>query len=113
LQAFSLGIAHQDPNLHRDRLPPPPRNWRELLNHPHRDGFVKAARTEWTALEKKETFEIVEKNHIDINGILPLMWVFDYKLDLNGYLAQYKARICVPGDLQPISAKRHTLQQSK
>ena len=43
LQAFSLGIMHQDPGLHRDRLPPPPRNWRELLNHPHRDGFTKAA----------------------------------------------------------------------
>ena len=42
LQAFSLGIMHQDPGLHRDRLPPPPRNWRELLNHPHRDGFTKA-----------------------------------------------------------------------
>jgi len=104
LQAFSLGSLHQDPSLHRDRLPPPPRNWRELLNHLHRNGFAKAAQTEWAALEKKDTFEIIEKSRIDINGILPLMWVFDYKLDLNGYLARYKARICVRGDLQPISA---------
>jgi hypothetical protein len=41
LQAFSLEAIHQDPELYRDRLPPPPRNWRELLNHPYRDRFVK------------------------------------------------------------------------
>jgi hypothetical protein len=98
-------MTYQDPSLHRDRLPPPPRNWREVLNHPHRDGFGKAAQTEWAALEKKGTFEIIEKSSIDINDILPLMWVFDYKLDLNGYLNRYKARICVRGDLQPISAQ--------
>jgi hypothetical protein len=42
-QAFSVRIAHQDPSLHRERLPPPPRNWREILRHPHREGFSKAA----------------------------------------------------------------------
>jgi hypothetical protein len=75
-----------------------------LLNHPHRDGFIKAAQTEWAALEKKGTFEIIEKSRVD-HEVLPLMWVFDYKLDFNGYLIRHKARICVRGDLQPMSER--------
>jgi hypothetical protein len=31
---------------------------------------------------------------------LPLLWVFKYKFDNEGYLIKYKARICVRGDLQ-------------
>jgi hypothetical protein len=55
-QAFSVKITHQDLSLYRDRLPPPPRNWRELLRHLYREGFIKAAQIEWIALDKKETF---------------------------------------------------------
>ena len=33
--------------------------------------------------------------------VIPLTWVFTYKLDTNGYLVKFKARICVRGDLQP------------
>ena len=29
-----------------------------------------------------------------------LMWTFVYKLDTDGYLAKYKARLCIRGDLQ-------------
>ena len=32
--------------------------------------------------------------------ILPLLWVFTYKFDSDGFLLKYKARICVRGDLQ-------------
>jgi Reverse transcriptase (RNA-dependent DNA polymerase) len=31
---------------------------------------------------------------------LPLLWVFKYKFDTNGYLTKFKARLCVRGDLQ-------------
>jgi len=31
---------------------------------------------------------------------LPLLWVFTYKFDTDGYLTKFKARICVRGDLQ-------------
>jgi hypothetical protein len=44
-QAFSVGAFPQDPNLYRDKLPPPPRNWYELLRHPHKEGFMEAAET--------------------------------------------------------------------
>ncbi len=33
-------------------------------------------------------------------AILPLMWVFTYKLDEDGYLLKFKARLVVRGDLQ-------------
>ena len=31
---------------------------------------------------------------------LPLIWVFTYKFDTDGYLSKFKARLCVRGDLQ-------------
>ena len=49
----------------------------------------------WAAFKKKETFEIIDKNSIDLSNILLLMWVFNYKFDLNRFLAQFKAQICV------------------
>src|SRR3954453_8890522 len=36
---------------------------------------------------------------------LPLTWVFKYKYDKHGFLIKFKARICVRGDLQPLSEK--------
>jgi hypothetical protein len=98
--AFAIGAFHQDPKLHRDRLSPPPRFWHKLLRHPHREGFVKAAQTEFEALDRKEAFQVMAKDDISKKSdILPLTWIFDYKFDHNGYLARYKARICVRGDL--------------
>ena len=35
--------------------------------------------------------------------VIPLKWVFTYKFDENGNLNKYKGRICVRGDLQPVS----------
>ena len=48
-----------------------------------------------------ETFKHVEHRQA-ANGSkpLPLLWVFSYKLDKDGYLLKYKARLCVRGDLQ-------------
>jgi Reverse transcriptase (RNA-dependent DNA polymerase) len=37
--------------------------------------------------------------------VIPLTWVFTYKLDTDGYLTKFKARICVRGDFQPRSNK--------
>jgi len=51
----------------------------------------------------RDTFKIVPKTP-DIK-VIPLAWVFTYKFDTDGYLAKFKARICVRGDLQPKSNK--------
>lgn len=37
---------------------------------------------------------------INRRDILPLLWVFKYKFDNDGYLSKSKARICVRGDVQ-------------
>jgi hypothetical protein len=34
--------------------------------------------------------------------VLPLLWVFAYKYDQDGYFIKLKARICVRGDLETI-----------
>ena len=92
--AFAIGLRR----LHRDQLPPPPRSWRELQSHPNREGFLAAAEKEYRGLERRQTFRPVPKT--PGLKLLPLMWVFTYKFDTNGFLDKYKARLCVRGDLQ-------------
>jgi hypothetical protein len=51
-------------------------------------------------LERKETFIDVPKTKELATQTLPLLWVFKYKFDTNGFLTKFKARLCVRGDLQ-------------
>lgn len=103
--AFNAALDRSDesrPRLHRDQLPPPPKSWQELKQHPHALGFLAAAQTEVTALQSKGMFESIPLTpQIASQTVLPLLWVFTYKFDTDGYLLKYKARICVRGDLQP------------
>ena len=65
-------------------------------------GFPAAAQTEFTALQGKRMFESIPLTpQIASQTVLPLLWMFTYKFDTDGYLLKYKARICVRGDLQP------------
>jgi hypothetical protein len=62
-----------------------------------------------------QAFERVRTpNDVDIQ-ILPLIWVFAYKFDADGMLTKFKARICVRGDIQTLSAeeKRAATLESK
>jgi hypothetical protein len=67
----------------------------------HRQGFIAACHKELETIKRKDTF--IKRNKSDLNliatEVLPLMWVFKYKFDGEGYLLRYKARICVRGDL--------------
>jgi hypothetical protein len=92
--AFMTGTKR----THRDDLPPPPKNWKDLQKHPHRTGFEAALRKEYQAIEDRGTFVIEPRPHR--HQVLPLIWVFTYKFDTDGYLTKYKARLCVRGDLQ-------------
>jgi hypothetical protein len=97
--AFALGVKDGKPKIHEKDLPPPPRSWKELQRHRYGKEFQQAAEKEYQAVNNRGVFKIVRKTS-DIR-LIPLMWVFTYKLDTDGYLVKFKARICVRGDLQP------------
>ena len=105
LERAKLGqqIAHafasaQSLRTHRKNLLPPPEFWHQLRRHPERKGFMDAAGAEIRSLKDKRTFELVD--YPENKQVLPLKWVFTYKIDDAGYLVRHKARICVRGDLQ-------------
>ena len=62
-------------------------------------------RKEINSLFEKETFEVTKKPRDRGKQILPLLWVFSYKFDQDGYLLKLKARIYIRGDLKTISHK--------
>lgn len=110
--AFALAVNPAEPQrllreepvtrLHRDKLPPPPRRWRDLDKHPFGHKFKDAARAEFTRCKDKGCFAATAVTAATTAEaqILPLKWVFTYKFDENGYLYKYKARLVVRGDLQ-------------
>ena len=99
--AFAAGFQYGRDRLHRDQMPPPPRSWKDLQTHPYREGFQTAATKEYQDLERRNTFKPVPKTSKITT--LPLIWVFTYKFDTDGYLIKFKARLCVRGDLQPLT----------
>lgn len=99
--AFSAALTHSKTTqrVHRESLPSPPKTWQQMLSHSHATGFRHAAQKEYDALVEHSTFQSVPKSQVH-SKILPLLWVFTYKFDSDGFLIKYKARICVRGDLQ-------------
>jgi hypothetical protein len=108
--AFSTMIsppnpASIEPQLYQIDLPPPPNNWKKMLAHPLADEFKKAAQEEWDAIMKRKIYKKMPAiERYNAGTILPLRWVFAYKLDSSGNLIKCKARIVVRGDLQPYSS---------
>lgn len=99
--AFTVGLQ-KDLNEfknHRDSLPSEPKSWRRLLKHPYKISFVQAAQRELEALQQHDTFEYLPRPD-NTKEVLPLLWVFKYKFDTDGFLPTFKARLCVRGDLQ-------------
>jgi hypothetical protein len=73
---------------HRSELPPLPKSYRNLTLHPECEPFLKACDFELQKLYEKGTYKVVDKPHGIF--IVPLMWVFDYKCDNDGYLLKHK-----------------------
>ena len=90
--------------FHHTALPLEPRFYKDVMKlpYPHKEGFIRAIQQEIETVKRKDTFERITWSDFDAqnNEVLPLLWVFKYKLDSGGYLTKYKARICVRGDLQ-------------
>lgn len=93
--------------LHRDSLPTEPDNWREMQHHPLKPLFEKAAQKEVNTLREKGTWKEIEQSKARSKP-LPLRWVFKYKFNEQGFLDRCKARLCVRGDLQELSALETT-----
>ena len=100
---LAFAVTTRSTRLHRDSLPPPPKQWRGMLRHPHAEGFRKAAEFEYQTLLRMDTFVVIPKT--SNQKPLPLMWVFTYKFDPDGFLVKYKARLVVRGDLEEVSAE--------
>jgi len=65
-------------------------------------------RFEIQTIQRKGTYKEISWENFDAqNEVLPLIWVFKYKLDSEGYLTKYKARVCVRGDLQTTADDTH------
>jgi hypothetical protein len=96
LQAFLT--ASRDHDARQSNRPPPPRGWRDLQQHTHRRAFEAAAAAEYNSLTEKGTWTVVNRP-LD-QQIIPVLWVFTYKLNGQGLIAKHKARLCVRGDLQ-------------
>ncbi|KAI1663301.1 Pol protein [Pyrenophora tritici-repentis] len=87
--------------LHRDQLPAEPKRWKDLDQHPFGAEFKKASRKEINGCIQRSCFRQAARVSELIDAeILPLMWVFTYKFDEDGYLYKFKARLVVRGDLQ-------------
>ena len=71
-----------------------------MMTHPLSAQFRAAAHKEIRALIAKHTWDRVIRPLQTASNILPTKWVFSYKLDADGYIAKFKARLCVRGDLQ-------------
>ena len=89
--------ADHGKKVHQNDLPPEPKNWKQLQSHPHATQFKQAADLEYSHLMNRQTFKPVDQQR---HNVIPLLWVFKYKFDTDGYLVKHKARLCVRGDLQ-------------
>ncbi|KAL1953540.1 hypothetical protein VTO42DRAFT_2617 [Malbranchea cinnamomea] len=101
--AFSANLEPGKKAIHRSNLPPAPRTWREMQKHKFRDYWFRAARIEVGKLEERGTYKIVPTPYG--KQLLPLMWVFSYKFDDEGFLLKFKARLVIRGDLVKANGK--------
>jgi hypothetical protein len=99
--------ASRTTRVHQSALPKAPKRWSALNSHPYEKEFTEAAYAEWKGLEDMGTIEDIDRTKAT-SWPLPLMWVFTYKLDKEGFLIKCKARIVVRGDLQQFPEYRDT-----
>lgn len=85
--------------LHRDSMPPEPRSYQQLKRHQYSKEFWDAMHKEVHQLNQKGTYRVIRRTESKTRP-LPLLWVYKYKFDNDGYLVKFKARLCVRGDLQ-------------
>ncbi|KAF4429175.1 Retrovirus-related Pol polyprotein from transposon TNT 1-94 [Colletotrichum fructicola] len=97
--------AHDLGTVYRKDLPPEPNTYAEARQHKYWLKWLAAMNVENKTVWEKGTFEVTRLEDVDQqkHRILPLRWVLTYKFDKHNRLVKFKARICVRGDLQPMS----------
>lgn len=103
--AFTAQVLKQQPDgstrYHINQVPASPRNVKELQNHMFKNEFKADMSVEWRNIRLKGCFQCTNKTQETADSeVLPLMWVFTYKTDEDGYITRFKARLVVRGDLQ-------------
>ena len=82
---------------HRRDLPPEPRSYSDLSQHPLGEKFKQAQKDHLKGHEKMGTWQEVARPAKGIQ-VLGCMWVYVYKFDKHGYLVKCKARLVIRGD---------------
>ena len=88
--AFITAQAFKPNRVYCTNLPAPLKFWKDLETYSHKKGFKAAAYREFEALKEKGTFTSIPIHQAKGTQI-PLMWVFTYKFDPDGFLLKYKA----------------------
>ncbi|KAI1688891.1 Reverse transcriptase domain protein [Pyrenophora tritici-repentis] len=104
LKAFSTALrAEPTTKIHCTQVPRAPQSYRELDHHQFGEQFRDAAQKEYREIWGKGCFAKTTQTAETANAeVLPLMWVFTYKFDEDGYLYRFKARLVVRGDLEQL-----------
>jgi hypothetical protein len=85
-------IDMEVPCIHQSQLPPSPKYVKDIKGHQFGPQFDASLVKKWQVLQKKGCFKSSTLSKGDIDAeCLPLMWVFNYKFDKDGYLQSFKA----------------------
>jgi len=101
--AFQAGMESK--RVLKVDAPAEPKNIKSLKGHRYETQFRLAMESEYNKHKDGRTW--VEVSDVELAGkrATPLMWRFQYKEGLGGYISGFKARLCVRGDLQFPDAK--------
>jgi hypothetical protein len=97
--AIDEGLNPRQPRSEMEEsLPPPPQSYKAARKHRFANEWMTAMLKELETLKAMGTYQVIDRS--ENTKLLPLKWVFTYKLDTNGRITKYKARLVARGDLQ-------------
>ena len=94
-EAFSAGQQ-----IHKCKLPLPPKTIHNLKSHLYRKQFQKTQQNHLKSHRQMKSFYEADKKHAKNQQILHCMWIFIYKTDKHSFLQKCKARLMVCGNQQ-------------
>ena len=76
------------------------RTWKDLLNHPRKLEFIVGYGKKITDLTKINIFNIINiLEYVISRDLLPLIQVFKYKTDSDGFIIKYKSKLVIKNNL--------------